>query len=159
MIETVFVDTNVLIYARAVEDPLKQRRALLWMDELWADSSGRLSFQVLQEYFAKLIRKKPELRDQLRADVRDLLAWRPIQINGAILEGAWKIQDRYHFSFWDSLIVAAAKAGSCHWLLTEDLQDGQTIDGLTIVNPFLRTPDQISIQDGRTAIRGPKTGR
>lgn len=143
MTETVFVDTNVLIYTRDAEDRIKQQRALFWMRELWAGSRGRLSFQVLQEYFAKLIRKKPELRDEARADILDLLAWHPVVINGALLERAWRIQDRYRLSFWDSLIVAAAKAASCRWLLTEDLQPDQTLDGVTVINPFLRAPDQL----------------
>jgi predicted nucleic acid-binding protein len=145
MTATVFVDTNVLIYTREADDPLKQQRALSWMKELWADGNGRLSFQVLQEYFAKLVREKPQLRDQARADVRDLIAWHPVVINAALLEHAWKIQDRYRLSFWDSLIVAAAKAASSRWLLTEDLQADQTLDGVTVINPFLRTPDQLPV--------------
>ncbi|HEX3987283.1 MAG TPA: PIN domain-containing protein [Acidobacteriaceae bacterium] len=142
MTETVFVDTNLLIYAREAEDPVKQKRALLWMQELWA-GQGRLSFQVLQEYFAKLVQKKPELREQARADVRDLLAWRPVTIDGPLLESAWKIQDRYRLSFWDALIVAAAKAARCQWLLTEDLQADQELDGIVVVNPFERMPEEL----------------
>jgi predicted nucleic acid-binding protein len=140
MIATVFVDTNVLIYTREAEDTLKQQKSLFWMKELWTSGNGRLSFQVLQEYFAKLLRKKTELRDQARADVRDLIAWHPVVINASVLEHAWRIQDRYRLSFWDSLIVAAAKAASCRWLLTEDLQPGQNLDGVTVVNPFLLSP-------------------
>ena len=143
MTETVFVDTNVLIYAREAAESAKRERAVLWMKELWLGSNGRLSFQVLQEYFAKLMHKKPELRDQTRADIRDLLAWQPVVIDAAVLDRAWKIQDRYRLSFWDSLIVAAAKAASCRWLLTEDLQADQVLDGITVINPFLCTPDQV----------------
>jgi hypothetical protein len=66
-------------------------------------------------------------------------------IDPPLLEHAWKIQDRYRFSFWDSLIVAAAKAASCRWLLTEDLQPGQNLDGIIVVNPFLYTPDQLPV--------------
>lgn len=143
MTATVFVDTNVLIYARESAESAKRLRALLWMKELWSGSNGRISFQVLQEYFAKLMHKNPELRDQVRADIRDLLAWRPVAIDAVLLERAWKIQDRYKLSFWDSLIVAAARVAGCRWLLTEDLQDGQTLDGVTVVNPFRSRPDQL----------------
>ena len=146
MTETVFVDTNVLIYAREAAESAKRERAVLWMKELWLGSNGRLSFQVLQEYFAKLMHKKPELRDQTRADIRDLLAWQPVVIDAAVLDRAWKIQDRYRLSFWDSLIVAAAKAASCRWLLTEDLQADQVLDGITVINPFLCTPDQLQVR-------------
>jgi predicted nucleic acid-binding protein len=67
-----------------------------------------------------------------------------VSIDLPLLGRAWKIQDRYHLSFWDSLIVAAAKAASCRWLLTEDLQAGQTLDGVTVVNPFQRAPNELS---------------
>ena len=55
----------------------------------------------------------------------------------------WKIQDRYRFSYWDALIVAAAKMASCRYLLTEDLQAGQKLDGIEVVNPFLRGPELV----------------
>jgi predicted nucleic acid-binding protein len=60
-----------------------------------------------------------------------------------LLEQGWKIQDRYQFSYWDALIVAAAKTSSCGYLLTEDLQAGQNVDGVEVVNPFLCEPDSI----------------
>jgi predicted nucleic acid-binding protein len=57
-------------------------------------------------------------------------------VNAITLEHGWKIQDRYKLSFWDALIVAAAKQALCGYLLTEDLQAGQDIDGVMVVNPF-----------------------
>lgn len=146
MTATVFVDTNVLIYAREDAEPAKKQRALEWMQALWAGNQGRLSFQVLQEYFVILTQKKAHLREQARADIRDLLAWHPVSIDAPLLEHAWKLQDRYHLSFWDALIVAAAKAASCRWLLTEDLQPDQNLDGVTVVNPFRHTPDALPVQ-------------
>lgn len=143
MTEPVFVDTNVLIYRMDSGDPPRQQRAAAWLAELWSARAGRISFQVLQEYFAKATQKRPDLRNAIRTEIRDLLAWAPVPVDGSTLEQAWKIQDRYQLSFWDSLIVAAAQAASCRWLLTEDLQAGQTFDGLTVVNPFRTTPDQI----------------
>jgi predicted nucleic acid-binding protein len=125
-------------------DPAKQQRASLWIEELWKDRSGRISFQVFQEFFFAATKRKPELVEKIRAEVRHLLAWHPVPVDMPLLERAWKIQDRYHLSFWDSLIVAAAKAATCRWLLTEDLQPGQTLDGVTVVNPFHTTPDQLS---------------
>jgi predicted nucleic acid-binding protein len=61
-------------------------------------------------------------------------------VNGGILDHAWKIRDRYQISFWDALIVAAAKAASCRYLLTEDFQSGQDLEGLLVVNPFRNDP-------------------
>jgi predicted nucleic acid-binding protein len=72
--------------------------------------------------------------------VKDLLAWRPVAVDAAILERGWRIQDRYGLSFWDASIVAAAKSVGCQYLLTEDLQADQDVDGVIVVNPFLREP-------------------
>lgn len=140
-----FVDSNVFVYWVDGSDPAKQQRASLWLEELWKTRSGRVSFQVLQEFFFASTKRRPEIVEKIRAEVRHLLAWHPVQIDSPLLERAWKIQDRYHISFGDSLIVAAAKAASCGWLLTEDLQPGQNLDGIIVVNPFLRTPDQLPI--------------
>jgi len=73
-------------------------------------------------------------------EVRDLLAWRPVAVSGELLQEGWRVQDRFHLSFWDALIVAAAKASSCDYLLNEDLQPDQDLDGVVVVNPFHRDP-------------------
>jgi predicted nucleic acid-binding protein len=143
MIAPVFVDTNVLIYALDDADLKKQEAARAWRAELWKRRQGRISFQVLQEFYAKVTRQWPKVRQEVRSEVRDLLAWRPVAMDGVILEQAWKIQDRYQLSFWDALIVAAAKSASCRYLLTEDLQAGQDLDGLLVVNPFCNDPASI----------------
>ena len=134
----IFVDTNVLIYALDQADSKKQEAARLWRAALWKSRRGRISFQVLHEFFVKVSKKWPDARDSARAEVRDLLAWQPVVLDNVILERAWKIQDRYQLSFWDSLIVAAAKAAECGYLLTEDLQADQNLDGIIVVNPFFK---------------------
>jgi predicted nucleic acid-binding protein len=139
----VFVDTNVLIYALDDADGKKQAAARIWRDSLWHSRQGRISFQVLQEFYVRITHIRPTAREQARAEVKDLLAWQPVTVDSKVLEGAWKIQDRYRLSFWDALIVAAAKSASCRYLLTEDLQPNQTLDGILIVNPFVRTPDSL----------------
>ena len=95
---------------------------------------------------SKATRKWPEGRDEARAEVKDLLAWQPVMVDAAILERGWKFQDRYQLSFWDALIVAAAK--SCRvvvYLLTEDLQTNQDLDGVIVINPFLTDPASLSL--------------
>jgi predicted nucleic acid-binding protein len=140
MTAPVFVDTNVLIYALDDADLKKQKAASLWRSELWRSRRGRISFQVLQEFYVKVTQKWPTAKQEARSEVRDLLAWRPVTIDDAIVEVAWKIQDRYQFSFWDALIIAAAKSSSCRFLLTEDLQADQEFDGLLVINPFEYDP-------------------
>ena len=65
-----------------------------------------------------------------------------------VIEGAWAVQDRYGFSWWDSLVVAVAQRADCGYLLTEDLQHGQEIDGITIVNPFEKTHEELFAAGG-----------
>jgi predicted nucleic acid-binding protein len=144
MIALVFVDTNVLIYAVDLADPKKQQAAKSWLAELWRSRNGRTSFQVLQEFYAKVSQKDAAARKEARVEVRGLLAWRPVPVSAEVLDLSWEVQDRYQLSFWDSLIVAAAKSASCRFLLTEDLQSGQDFDGLLVVNPFLRDPASLT---------------
>jgi predicted nucleic acid-binding protein len=143
MTAPVFVDTNVLIYALDEANPRKQELARLWRAELWKSRRGRISFQVLQEFYVKVTQSRPSARQAARSEVRDLLAWQPVAIDDGILEQGWKIQDRYQLSFWDALIVAAAKALSCRYLLTEDLQANKNLDGVLVVNPFLCDPSSL----------------
>jgi predicted nucleic acid-binding protein len=140
MSANVFVDTNVLIYASDNGDTQKRDAARAWRAHLWTKRSGRTSFQVLEEFYSKIAQRWPGSREQARAEIRDLLSWGPIVIDARVLENAWKIQDRYGFSFWDALIVASARLAFCRYLLTEDLQADQDIDGIIVANPFLRSP-------------------
>jgi predicted nucleic acid-binding protein len=140
MTAPIFVDTNVLIYALDEADLRKQETARAWRAQLWKSGRGRISYQVLQEFYVKVTQKWPSARAQARAEVRDLLAWQPVAVDAALLELGWRIQDRYRLSFWDALIVAAARSSLCRYLLTEDLQPGQELDGVVVVNPFLQDP-------------------
>ncbi len=142
----VFVDTNVLIYARDASRPDKQQRAFAWVTKLFADERGRVSGQVLHEYYQNVTRKlKPAMPvADARADVRALLTWRPVPMDASVLQRAWEVEDRYQLSWWDALIVAAAQASGSPWLLTDDLQAGQNLGGVVVVNPFLTAPEALS---------------
>ena len=140
MTAPIFVDTNVLIYAF---DNAGREKA----SDCGAVASGTLEeppgpdhFQVLQEFYVNVARKWPHAREEARAEVRNLMAWAPIAMDSALLERSWKIQDRYKLSFWDAAIVAAAKASSSRYLLTEDLQADQNLDGVIVINPFVAVP-------------------
>ncbi len=139
----VFVDSNVFLYALDEADPDKQQAARNWRAALWQSRRGRVSFQVLGEFYVNALRLRPAAREEARAEIRDLLAWNPVIADAALLERGWTIQDRYQLSYWDSLIVAAARAAACRYLLTEDLQAGQKLDGIEVVNPFLRSPQSM----------------
>jgi predicted nucleic acid-binding protein len=115
---TVFVDTNVLVHARDTSEADKQRAAMRWLEALWTQKAGRLSYQVLQEFYVTVTRKlRPGLSpDEARDDIRSLLLWEPVSTGSRMLEQAWSVQDRYRLSWWDSLIVAAAQVSGCDYL-------------------------------------------
>lgn len=139
---SVFVDTNVLVYARDSSDPSRQRRAASWLARLWDEGSGRLSHQVLQEFYVTVTRKLDPPADPAfaRDDVAALATWSPVATDLPIMESAWRIEDRFGFSWWDALIVAQALASGCEAILTEDLQHGQDLFGVRVIDPFQVEP-------------------
>ena len=72
-----------------------------------------------------------------------LVTWRPILVDLPTIDAAWAVEHRFGLPWWDSLIVAAAQVGGGTHLLTEDLQDGQSLDGVTVVDPFRHDPASI----------------
>jgi len=144
MTANVFVDTNVLIYAVDQADLQKQQAAQAWRRWLWETNRGRISFQVLQEFYVNAIKKQLSAQAEIRKEIEDLMTWQPIPLDASVIARAWKIEDRYRISFWDSLIIAAARVADCRYLLTEDLQRGQDLDGVMIVDPFVSAPASLS---------------
>lgn len=147
MTAPVFVDTNVLVYWHDSSDPVKQSRADEWIRFLARNRSARISFQVLQELYATLTRKlKPDFdAGEAQEIVRDLAVWEPVAVDLAILERSWLLQQRYALSWWDALIVGAAQSCQCAAVLTEDLQHGQLLGEIRIIDPFTipeRTPEE-----------------
>ena len=138
MTALVFVDTNVLVYARDNRDAAKRARAREWLEILWRDMRGRTSIQVLNEYFLLFTRtaKFRVSRDVAWKDIRELLKWKPQELDGELLSQAFEVEERHQLNWWDCLIVAAAQAQGCALLLTEDLQDKANYGGLTVRNPF-----------------------
>lgn len=145
MTAPIFVDTNVLVYAIDLSAGARHLAARRWMDALWEQQAGRLSVQVLQEFYVTVTRKlRPGLSPiDAQREVRSFLPWSPVEISPAILERAWYVETRYQLSWWDALIVASAQIAGCRTLLTEDLQDGQQFDGLVVRSPFTTTPDAV----------------
>lgn len=139
MTAKVFVDTNILVYSRDQSEADKQAIALNWLSVLWRERSGRISFQTLNEFYVTVTQRlKPGLtRDEAQADIRNLLLWNPIPVDGTVMENAWLIQARYGFSWWDSLILSAAQIQDCRFILSEDMQHEQQVGNVTILNPFL----------------------
>ena len=78
--------------------------------------------------------------------MRDLLAWRPARVDGAMLEDAWWLEDRFGLAYWDALVVAAGRAQGCQYLLSEDLQHEQDLDGIRVIDPFRVTPGSLGLE-------------
>jgi len=141
---TVFVDTNVLLYAVDPRTPAKQQRAQAWLRLCWQRDCGRISTQVMHELFANLRRVAPSLGiEDARRLVREYRAWTPWIVDDDTVDTAWHLQDRFNFQYWDALMVAAAQQQGCTLLLTEDLQHDLRIDQLRILNPFLVGPEAL----------------
>jgi len=134
-----FFDTNVFVYLFDDHDARKQATAQSLVASALASDSGCISFHVVQETLHVLTRKFAKAAStQIAQDfLRDALAplWR-VQPSAALYVRTLDLQRRYRFSFYNSLIVAAALEAGCARLLSEDLQDGQRIEGLTVENPF-----------------------
>jgi predicted nucleic acid-binding protein len=133
-----FLDTNVLVYAHDRSETRKQPIAQALLDVLWRTRRGVLSTQVLQEFYVVTTRKfDPPMR---RGAAREIVAlygeWRIVQVDVALILAASKLEERHAFSFWDALVVEAARRGGATRLLTEDLQAGRRIGGVSIENPF-----------------------
>jgi predicted nucleic acid-binding protein len=136
-----FVDSNVIVYARDLTERDKQERASLWIESLGAAGTGRLSHQVMIEVYSALTRHDRHMdRAAARKYITSFRFWYPIATDIEVIEAAWRVQDRFGFNWWDCLIVAAARIAECNYLLTEDLQHDQDLDGIRVVNPFLVEP-------------------
>jgi len=134
-----FVDTNILVYARDSSESEKQPVAKKWLGFLWANELGRISAQIMNEYYVTVTQKlKPGLaKEQARADLRALAVWQPLEISTVLIESSWDIQDQYGYSWWDTLVISSALFLDCAYLLSDDMQHEQRIGNLTIINPFL----------------------
>jgi len=133
-----FVDSNILIYAHDLDAGPKQQRAAEHLTALWNARTGRLNTQVLQEFYINVTRKieAPLSGSAAREVVRLYSAWVESWITPVTVLRASEIGEVWHLSFWDSMIVAAAEQDQAARLLSEDLNHGQVIAGVQIVNPF-----------------------
>jgi predicted nucleic acid-binding protein len=160
----VFVDTNILVYAHQPNEPLKRPLAIQWVERLWQEQLGRLSMQVLNEYYVTVTRKIRPARAAADAwdEVRELLSWNPQPTDSELLRRAREVEQRHQLSWWDSLIVGAAQLQDCALLLTEDLQHRAVYGNVTVQNPFVAAvSDNTAVYAvTRTRIGGhPRRGR
>ena len=134
-----FIDSNVFVYLFDETDLGKQQAAQSLIYAVLRKGSAQISFQVVQETLNVITRKLPVPLTCEHAQQffdQTLLPLWEINANGTLYKRGLEIQKRYQFSFYDSLIIAAALQARCNTWFSEDMQHGQQIDGLTLKNPF-----------------------
>jgi predicted nucleic acid-binding protein len=133
-----FVDTNILLYAHDRDAGPKRVAAAQLLATLWEERRGIVSPQVLQEFLVNALRKlkTPLNLAQARDIVRSYGLWVTHDASVAHILRGLELMELTGYSFWDSQIIASAEAAGAETLYSEDMQDGQSIAGLTIRNPF-----------------------
>jgi len=141
-----FVDTNVLLYRHDQKAPTKQRVAEGWIGVLWQHGAGRLSWQVLNEYYANATGKIGAPTRLVRRLVEAYSTWDPSGFGLGVLHRAWYWTDKAGIPYWDALIVAAAEIKGCAYLLSEDFQADRRFGEVTVVNPFVSAPEEFGLR-------------
>jgi predicted nucleic acid-binding protein len=138
MRDRTFVDTNVLIYAHDIDAGAKHEIGKKVLLELWAQRTGMLSMQVLQEFYTNATRKlrTPLPKPMARVVVDTYAVWCVDGVTTSDMTAAFRIEDDAKIGFWDALIIAVAVRSGATRLLSEDLNPGQQIAGLVVENPF-----------------------
>jgi len=133
-----FVDTNILVYALAADDPDRSRVAQNLLRQLMEAQALHTSTQVLGELYVTLTRKvRTRLKPREALRYLDQIAEWPVTApDYRAVRDAVQLSDRAKLSYWDALVLVAAARSGASRLYTEDLQHGQTILGVAVVNPF-----------------------
>ncbi len=135
---SIFIDTNILVYAYDADAGTKHLKAQMVLRDCWETESGAISTQVLQEFYVTVTRKlsKTVSPQAAREVIQTYRAWPIYQPTIEDVISASELEELHHLSFWDALIVIAAQMSGATTLMSEDLQDGRQIGSLKIINPL-----------------------
>ncbi|WP_162931577.1 PIN domain-containing protein [Mesorhizobium sp. DCY119] len=142
----VFIDSNTFLYTFDVYEEEKRPVAQRWLGYLSDRDCGVTNLQVLNEIANVAIRKSAKFGDTnvfFRIDAFAAFGSNPLRLETAI--SARAIHLTFRFSWWDCLLLASALELGCKYFLSEDLKDCQVIEGLTIIDPFAHSPEQILV--------------
>jgi predicted nucleic acid-binding protein len=132
----VALDTNILAYAEGVNGSPRKKATLAFIEKLPADETF-IPLQALGELFTVLVRKAGRTPTRARNAV---LTWQDayssIETSAGVLASAMDLAAGHQLGIWDAIVLSAAAYAGCRYLLSEDLQDGFTWNGVTVVNPF-----------------------
>ena len=138
-----FIDTNILIYAEASDEPAKRQAALALLKQRYESASGVLSTQVLQEYCNVALKKLKRPAAHVRAQLDLYEQFEIVQVTPAIIRAGLDLHLTRSVSFYDAIVLASAQTAGCNELFSEDLNTGEMIGGVRIINPFVQN---VSIQ-------------
>ena len=136
MAERSFIDTSVLIYAEASDAPIKQKAALALLKRLFEATQGVLSTQVLQEYCNVALKKLRLPAAHVRAQLEMYEQFEVIQVTPEIIRAGLELHQSMSIAFFDAIILASAQTAGCSVLMSEDMNTGETVGSVRIVNPF-----------------------
>ena len=137
-----FVDSNVLLYTVDPADSVRRIRSAEWIEALWKAGTGRLSWQVLHEFYWNAVKKMRMEPANARAIVEDISKWRPVDTSLGLVQRAWYWVDEAQLSYWDALILSAAQRSGARYLLSEDFESGRRYEDIEVLNPFERSPTE-----------------
>jgi predicted nucleic acid-binding protein len=140
----VFVDTSVLVFADDAFDPQRRTQARAWLAHLWAARLGRVSTQVLSEYYVCVTQRTQRIQPGLsqgdaRAKLRRYQLWQPWVIDHQTVETAWGLEVRHQIDYWQALMLASAMHSGCEAILSDALPLVR-YDQLEVINPFESQP-------------------
>jgi len=140
MPDRVFIDSNIIIYAYSVDEPKKQ---VIVKNLLSAHELILISTQTINEFVTVTTRKKILRYGQASAAVKELFAVFLVEtIDQNIIQNAITLAEKYHYSYFDCLMIASALMSGCSILYSEDMHHQQLIENkLKIINPFHNESD------------------
>ena len=131
-----FINTNVLIYAEASDAPAKQHAALALLKQLFESTTGVLSTQVLQEYCNVALKRLRLPAQHIRAQLDLYEQFEVVQVTPDVICAGLDLHQTRSVAFYDALIMASAQLAGCSVLFSEDMNAGETMAGVLIINPF-----------------------
>lgn len=143
--DSFFIDSNVLLYYVDPIDSAKQARATEWLEALWATGTGRLSWQVLHEFYWNAVKKMHLEPASAQAIVEDISQWKPVDTTLGLMKQAWYWTNAAQLAYWDALILAAAQRSGARYLLSEDFQSGRSYQDIRVIDPFSCRPSEFAL--------------
>jgi len=136
MTDRIFVDTNIFIYLFSKSDEEKRGKCREFFNKADINAQFVVSIQVINEFTAVMLQKFKIPTDEVKSIIDVMSSFELVEIDLSLIKSALDIKNRNQLSYWDSLIVSAAKSAHCNSILTEDLNSGQIIEEMEVLNPM-----------------------